>query len=157
MLQLLWWFGSFTHLGRSESPPKFNNLFFFYHPGPLHNISLQSINDFLSIVAYRQTNTTENITSFAKVVAITTSLKTIQGNCHVNSLNHPITIFIQNGTSFKLQRKHPFNEAITEALMSHKVIANRNPSPFTIEYYVHYLHYVTNRFLVDVTTTQGYF
>ena len=45
-----------------------------YYPGPLYKISLQSINNFLSNVAYKQTdeqtNATKNITSFTKEVTI---------------------------------------------------------------------------------------
>ena len=47
-----------------------------YYPGPLHKISLQSIYNLMSNVAYketdmyRQTNATENITSFVKEVII---------------------------------------------------------------------------------------
>ena len=60
----------FAHLLIEEDPDHHQTLItcLFHHPGSLHTISLQSIHNFLSSVACRQTNATENITSFAKKV-----------------------------------------------------------------------------------------
>ena len=76
MLRLLWCF--FAHLLILEYPDHHQNLISssLYYPGPLHNISSQSVHNFLSNVVHkqtnkqtnRQTNATKNITSFAKEV-----------------------------------------------------------------------------------------
>ena len=56
MLPLLWWF--FAHLLILQYPDHHQNLIssFFYYSGPLHKISSQSVHNFLSNVAHRQTN-----------------------------------------------------------------------------------------------------
>ena len=72
MLPLLWW--GFAHLLILEYPDHHQNLISssLYYPGPLHKISSQSVHNLLSNVVHRQTdkltNTTTNITSFAKEV-----------------------------------------------------------------------------------------
>ena len=69
MPPLLWWF--FAHLLILEYPDYHQNLISssLYYPGPLRKISSQSVHNFLSNVAHRQTkrqtNATKNITSFA--------------------------------------------------------------------------------------------
>ena len=56
MLQLLWCF--FAHLLILEYPDHHKNLISssLYYPGPLHKISYQSVNNFLSNVVHKQTN-----------------------------------------------------------------------------------------------------
>ena len=76
MLPLLWCF--FARLLILEYSDHHQNLISssLYYPGHLHNISLQSVHNFLSNVVHRQTNkqtnrqtnATKNITSFAKEV-----------------------------------------------------------------------------------------
>ena len=68
-------FCSFTHLKKLEyTDHHHQNLISssFYYPGPLHQISSQSVHNFLSNVVHRQTdkqtNAIKNITSFAKEV-----------------------------------------------------------------------------------------
>ena len=71
MLPLLWWV-IFAHLLILVYPDHHQNLISFslYYSGPLHKISSQSVHNCLSNVVHkqtnRQTNTTKNITSFAK-------------------------------------------------------------------------------------------
>ena len=73
MLPLLWWI--FAHLLILQYPDHHQNLISssLYYPGPLHNISSQSVHNFLSNV-HRQTdkltNATKNITSFTKEVTM---------------------------------------------------------------------------------------
>ena len=75
MPPLLWCF--FAHLLILEYPDHHQKLIdsSLYYPGPLHKISSQSVNNFLSNVVHRQTNrqtnATKNITSFAKEVVKT--------------------------------------------------------------------------------------
>ena len=70
MQQLLWWF--FAHLLIVEYPDHHQSLInsLLYYLGPLRKISSQSVHNFQSNVVHRQTdrqtNTTNNITSFAK-------------------------------------------------------------------------------------------
>ena len=72
MLPLLRCF--FAHLLILQYPDHHQNLIssYLYYSGPVHKISSQSVHNFLSNVAHRQTNrqtnTTKNITSFAKEV-----------------------------------------------------------------------------------------
>ena len=76
MLPLLRCF--FAHLLILQYPDHHQNLISssLYYSGPIHKISSQSVNNFLSNVVHRQTNkqtdkltnTTKNITSFAKEV-----------------------------------------------------------------------------------------
>ena len=74
MQQLLWYF--FGHLLIVEYPDHHQSLInsSLYYLWPLRKISSQSVHNFLSNVIQRQTdrqtNTTNNITSFAKVVNI---------------------------------------------------------------------------------------
>ena len=72
MLPLLWWV--FAHLLILQYPDHHQNLISssLYYLGPLHKISSQSVDNFVSNVVHRQTdeltNATKNITSFAKEV-----------------------------------------------------------------------------------------
>ena len=80
MLPLLRCF--FAHLLILQYPDHHQNLIssYLYYSGPVHKISSQSVHNFLSNVVYRQTNrqtnATENITSFAKEVIRVRSYKT---------------------------------------------------------------------------------
>ena len=81
MLPPLWCF--FAHLLILEYSYHHQNLIssLLYYPGPLHKISLQSVQNFFSNVAHRQTDrqthATKNITSFAKEVIITSLAKEV--------------------------------------------------------------------------------
>ena len=74
MLPLLW---CFAHLLILEHPDHHQNLISYsvYYLAPLHNISTQSVHNFLSDVVHRQRNKQtnqryQNITPFAKEVTI---------------------------------------------------------------------------------------
>ena len=96
MPPLLWcFFFSFTHLRIRRSPPNLISSSLYY-PGPLHKISSQSVHNFLRVMLStdrqrdKQTNTTKNITSFAKEVI---------NKCWKNKLSEIFTSFCQSSNT----------------------------------------------------------
>ena len=95
MQQLLCYF--YAHLLILEYSDHQQNLISssLYYPGALRKISSQSVHNFLSNVVYsqtdRQTNTTKNITSFAKEVKIAMSYIQMLRSCNTHHIINSLT------------------------------------------------------------------